>query len=68
MGVRAATGQFGYLVGAAVGGAALAVGGYELLVIALAGLFVLGAIPHLTAILSEIGSGRDRSVLAAASV
>jgi MFS transporter, DHA1 family, inner membrane transport protein len=52
MGVRAASGQFGYLVGAAVGGTALAAGGYELLVIALAGLFALGTIPHLTAIIS----------------
>ena len=68
MGVRAATGQFGYLVGAAVGGAALAIGGYELLVIALGSLFVLGTIPHLTAILSEIGSARGRSVPAVAGV
>jgi MFS transporter, DHA1 family, inner membrane transport protein len=50
MGVRAATGQFGYLVGAAVGGAALAAGGYELLGISLGALFVLGTVPHLTAI------------------
>jgi len=54
MGVRAATGQFGYLVGAAVGGAALAARGYELLAISLAALFALGTVPHLTAILSEI--------------
>ena len=66
MGVRAATGQFGYLVGAAVGGAALAAGGYEMLGVALAALFVLGTIPHLTAIVSESRArrGRDSSVFA----
>jgi predicted MFS family arabinose efflux permease len=53
MGVRAATGQFGYLVGAAVGGAALAAGGYEMLGFSLATLFVLGTIPHLTAVVLE---------------
>lgn len=53
MGVRAATGQFGYLLGAAVGGAALAAGGYQLLVISLAALFALGTIPHVTAIVSR---------------
>jgi MFS transporter, DHA1 family, inner membrane transport protein len=50
MGVRAATGQLGYLLGAAVGGASLAAGGYELLGFALAGLFTLGTIPHVAAI------------------
>jgi MFS transporter, DHA1 family, inner membrane transport protein len=53
MGVRAATGQFGYLVGAAVGGAALAAGGYKMLGFSLATLFVLGTIPHLTAVVPE---------------
>jgi predicted MFS family arabinose efflux permease len=66
MGVRAATGQFGYLFGAAVGGAALAAGGYEMVGVALAALFVLGTIPHLTAIVSESRArrGRDSSVFA----
>jgi DHA1 family inner membrane transport protein len=50
MGVRAASGQFGYLLGAAVGGAALAAGGYELLGISLSALFALGTVPHLTAV------------------
>ena len=50
MGVRAATGQFGYLSGAAVGGIALAAGGYELLGVSLSALFVLGTVPHLAAI------------------
>jgi len=66
MGVRAATAQFGYLVGAAVGGAALAAGGYELLVISLGALFALGTAPHLTAILSEIGRRRPKAGLAPA--
>jgi len=66
MGVRAATGQFGYLVGAAVGGAALATGGYEMLAVSLAALFVLGTIPHLTAIVSQTRRPRlkDSSVFA----
>ena len=67
MGVRAATGQFGYLVGAAVGGAALAVGGYDLLVMSLAALFALGTVPHLTAILSEVRRRRPKAGLAPAS-
>ena len=37
----------GYFVGAAVGGAALAVGGYGTLGFAFAALFVGAAIPHL---------------------
>jgi predicted MFS family arabinose efflux permease len=52
MGLRASTAQFGYLLGAAFGGAALASGGYALLGIALAILFVLGATPHLAALLA----------------
>jgi DHA1 family inner membrane transport protein len=46
MGVRASTGQFGYLLGAGAGGAALAAGGYSALCLTLAGLFVLGAAPQ----------------------
>ena len=61
MGVRAATGQFGYLVGAAVGGAALGVGGYEMLGVSLAALFVLGTLPHLTAVVSDTGRLRSRN-------
>src|SRR5262245_38821668 len=53
MGIRAATGQFGYLVGAGVGGAALATGGYPLLGLTLAGLFAAGASPHLAAVVAE---------------
>jgi predicted MFS family arabinose efflux permease len=60
MGVRAATGQFGYLVGAAVGGAALAAGGYELLAVSLAALFALGTVPHLTAIVSQTRRRRPK--------
>ncbi len=46
-GVRAAAIQAGYFVGGAVGGAALAIGGYGTLGLAFAGLFVGAAIPHL---------------------
>ena len=46
-GARAAAIQTGYFVGAAVGGAALAVGGYGLLGVAFAALFALAAVPHL---------------------
>jgi predicted MFS family arabinose efflux permease len=61
MGIRAATGQFGYLLGAAVGGAALAAGGYQLLVVSLAALFALGTVPHVTAILSRTRHRRRTS-------
>ena len=46
-GVRTAAIQAGYFVGAALGGAALAVGGYGTLGLAFAALFVGAAIPHL---------------------
>ena len=46
-GVRTAAIQSGYFVGAAVGGLALAAGGYALLGLAFAALFVGAAIPHL---------------------
>jgi predicted MFS family arabinose efflux permease len=46
-GVRTAAIQLGYFVGAAVGGIALAAGGYAALGIAFAALFAGAAIPHL---------------------
>ena len=46
-GVRAAAIQLGYFVGAAVGGAALAAGGYEAMGLAFAALFVGASVPHL---------------------
>jgi predicted MFS family arabinose efflux permease len=46
-GVRTAAIQLGYFVGAAVGGLALAAGGYTALGIAFAVLFVGAAVPHL---------------------
>jgi predicted MFS family arabinose efflux permease len=64
MGVRAATGQFGYLLGAAVGGAALAAGGYELLAFALAALFALGTVPHLARIVVPAPRPRTATVVA----
>lgn len=47
MSLRAATVQFGYLLGAASGGAALAAGGFGLLGAAIGVLFLLGVVPHL---------------------
>jgi predicted MFS family arabinose efflux permease len=44
---RAAVTQLGYFSGAALGGAALAAGGYSALTTVLAGAFVLAVIPHL---------------------
>jgi predicted MFS family arabinose efflux permease len=46
-GVRAAAIQAGYFVGGALGGVALAVGGYGTLGLAFAALFVGAAVPHL---------------------
>ncbi|MBD0282225.1 MAG: MFS transporter [Thermoleophilaceae bacterium] len=53
MGVRASVGQLGYLLGAGLGGLALAAGGYPLLYVTLAALFALGAAPHIAALLAE---------------
>jgi MFS transporter, DHA1 family, inner membrane transport protein len=57
MGLRAAAVQFGYLLGAAAGGAALAAGGYGLLGATLGALFLLGVAPHLR---PPAGWGRPR--------
>jgi MFS transporter, DHA1 family, inner membrane transport protein len=56
-GVRAAATQAGYLGGSAVGGVALAAGGYEWLGLTFAALFVAAALPHL--LLAAAGR-RDR--------
>ena len=53
MGIRASTGQLGYLIGAGLAGAALAAGGYPLLCLTLAGLFASGAAPHFAALVAE---------------
>lgn len=53
MGVRASTGQLGYLLGGAAGGAALAAGGYPALGLTLAALFALGTTPHIRTLLAE---------------
>jgi predicted MFS family arabinose efflux permease len=47
-GVRTAALQFGYFVGAAVGGLALAAGGFTALGLTLAALFVGATIPHVS--------------------
>jgi MFS transporter, DHA1 family, inner membrane transport protein len=51
MSLRAAGLQFGYFFGAALGGLALAAGGYRALGVLLAALYLLAATPHLAAIL-----------------
>jgi predicted MFS family arabinose efflux permease len=45
--MRSVATQLGYLIGSAVGGVALDIGGYPALGIALAGFFGLAALPHL---------------------
>jgi predicted MFS family arabinose efflux permease len=50
MSIRAAATQLGILAGAAIGGAALAAGGYGLLGLVLSLLFAAGAAPHLAAV------------------
>ena len=46
MSMRAAANQFGYLLGAAAGGLALATGGFASLGAALAALFATGVLVH----------------------
>ena len=46
MGVRTAATHFGYLVGAAIGGVALHLGGYPAVGITFAALYVLAAVSH----------------------
>jgi predicted MFS family arabinose efflux permease len=50
MAMRAAANQFGYLLGAAVGGLALAVAGFSGLGVALAGLFLIAVIVQMPAL------------------
>jgi predicted MFS family arabinose efflux permease len=49
MRIRTAATQFGYLLGSAIGGVALAAGGYAALGIAFGVLFALSALPHAVA-------------------
>ena len=53
MGIRSSSIQFGYLIGGAVGGVALGLGGYTALGLAFAGLYVLGTVPHVLALASQ---------------
>ena len=50
--VRAAMTQLGYFSGAALGGAALAAGGYSALTHVLAGAFVLAVVPHIALVIA----------------
>jgi len=49
MSMRAAANQFGYLLGAALGGLALAAGGFDTMGLTFSSLFALGALVHLVA-------------------
>jgi predicted MFS family arabinose efflux permease len=62
MSMRAAANQFGYLVGAALGGVALAAGGFAAMGLAFSSLFVLGALLHIAPRLA----GEPRAAEAAA--
>jgi MFS transporter, DHA1 family, inner membrane transport protein len=50
MRLRATANQFGYLLGAALGGLALSLGGYRAMGLAFATMFALASIPHLVAL------------------
>ena len=50
MRIRTAATQFGYLLGSALGGIALAAGGYPALGAVLGGMFLLAAAPHAEAL------------------
>jgi MFS transporter, DHA1 family, inner membrane transport protein len=65
MSVRTAATQYGYLLGAVVGGAALALGGYRALGVALGGLYVLAAVPHLRGDRADRGEALPGDALAA---
>jgi len=52
MSVRAAANQFGYLVGAAAGGVALAAGGFAALGVTLAAMFAASTLAHTPALVS----------------
>ncbi len=63
--IRAAATQFGYLLGAAAGGVALALGGYPAVGAALGALFLCGVLPHLAiSVAARRGapSARDRAL------
>ena len=56
--VRAVTTQLGYLIGALLGGAALAVGGFALLGVAFGGLFLASTLPYATHRLAQRSEAR----------
>ena len=51
--VRAVTTQLGYLIGALVGGAAIAIGGFALLGVAMGGLLLASTLPYAALIVSR---------------
>lgn len=67
MSFRTAAVQFGYLLGATLGGAALAGAGYTGLGLALGGLYVVAAVPHVIDALGERRGGAAATAPAAAT-
>lgn len=65
MGARAAAAQLGYFVGSAAAGAALAAGGYPAFGAALAGLFLVSAVPFLVDARGSDGTVRTALVVPA---
>ena len=61
MRIRAAATQFGYLIGAVLGGVALAAGGYAALGATFSALFVLAAMPHWAALLTSMRASSEAS-------
>ncbi len=51
--IRGVTTQLGYLIGALVGGAAIAIGGFALLGVAMGGLFVASTLPYASVFVSR---------------
>ena len=63
--VRGVTTQLGYLIGALVGGAAIAIGGFALLGVAMGGLFVASTLPYASVFFSRArGAARPGGVRA----
>jgi predicted MFS family arabinose efflux permease/ribosomal protein S18 acetylase RimI-like enzyme len=56
---RAVTTQAGYLIGSLVGGAALAVGGFPLLALALGGLLLASTLPYASVLMQRRRDGRE---------
>ena len=63
--VRAVTTQLGYLIGALVGGAAIALGGFALLGVAMGGLFLASTLPYASPCIVSRAKTAARSAVSA---